>query len=99
MTKANSTKKSGTTRSAAVGAPSKSLARDVEMAGIALDQGLRALNELAKQRGSSGVSGETLAICVEQVTNAMRVHVGTLYDIADGRYAADWKREAAHGQQ
>lgn len=62
----------------------KSTASEVEIATIGLDEGLRALNALAKQRGSSGVNGETLAACVELMTSSMLANVRTLYNIADG---------------
>ena len=62
---------------------SKSTAREVEIASTGLDEGLRALNALAKQHGS-GLDGETLAVCVERMTSSMLANVRTLYNIADG---------------
>ncbi|MBI3528207.1 MAG: hypothetical protein HY067_09575 [Betaproteobacteria bacterium] len=66
----------------------KSGLREVEIASMKLDQGLRALNALAKQH-ENGVDGETLSICVEQMTDSMLETVLTLSKIAN--------RELHHG--
>lgn len=63
---------------------SKATAHKIESAAVRIDEGLRALHELANV---DGITADTLSTCCEQMTSAMLVHVRTLYNLADGEDA------------